>query len=104
MMREHEFEFDTSELRAIGMLTRIVVVPKDALSKNAWIRFELSRRGHNYKTLAKQSGVSYSCIRQAISTHKPLAERVIARAISVDPSVIWPDRYEPKCMEARDGR
>ncbi|AUI65175.1 MULTISPECIES: helix-turn-helix domain-containing protein [Glaesserella] len=71
----------------------------DSLKKSAfdWERadivYVLKKNGWTLRSLAKANNVSYSTLRSALDKSYPKMEGVIARAIGVEPQVIWAERY-----------
>lgn len=57
------------------------------------ITYALRKQGWTLRSLAKESGVSYSTLRSALDKSYPKMENVIASAIGVEPEVIWAERY-----------
>lgn len=57
------------------------------------IVYALRKRGWNLRSLARESGVSYSTLNSAITKSYPKMENVIAAAIGVEPEQIWATRY-----------
>lgn len=57
------------------------------------IMYALRKQGWTLRSLAKESGVSYSTLRSALDKSYPKMENVIASAIGVEPEVIWAERY-----------
>ncbi|MEH8030219.1 helix-turn-helix domain-containing protein [Gallibacterium anatis] len=57
------------------------------------IVYALRKKGWTLRSLAKESGVSYSTLRSALDKSYPKMENVIASAIGVDPEIIWTERY-----------
>lgn len=57
------------------------------------IVYALRKQGWTLRSLAKESGVSYSTLRSALDKSYPKMENVIASAIGVEPEVIWVERY-----------
>jgi lambda repressor-like predicted transcriptional regulator len=86
-------------------------MPADIAHRNAWIKFELARRGLNISKLARTNGFkSHSALSQAMRRSKRQdtggrAARVIARALGMKPKDLWPERYEkkPKKKKATKG-
>jgi len=54
----------------------------------------VKKRGTTLSAIARQAGLSPSTIRNALERPWPKGERLIAEAIGVQPSVIWPSRYQ----------
>lgn len=53
----------------------------------------LRKKGTSLAALSRASGLSSSTLANAISRPWPKGEYLIAEAIGVHPSVIWPSRY-----------
>ncbi|MGP1606451.1 MAG: helix-turn-helix domain-containing protein [Moraxella sp.] len=53
----------------------------------------LKKAGTNLSALSEKNGYSRNNLRNALYRHYPKAERIIARAIGVEPKDIWPSRY-----------
>lgn len=53
----------------------------------------LKKAGTNMSALSEEHGYSRNNLRNALYRPYPKAERIIAQAIGVDPSEIWPSRY-----------
>lgn len=53
----------------------------------------LKKSGTNLSALSVQNGYSRDGLRNALYRPYPKAERIIAKAIGVEPSVIWASRY-----------
>lgn len=54
---------------------------------------ELKKKGTNMSALSQANGYSRNGLRNALYRKYPKAERIIARAIGVQPEQIWPSRY-----------
>lgn len=57
------------------------------------IKCALEKKGTNFEQLARANGIAGSTIRNALRFKYPKAEGIIAKAIGVSPSAIWPSRY-----------
>lgn len=57
------------------------------------IRAALEKSGTNLRTLSVAAGLSKDTLRNALVRPWPKGERLIARAIGVNPETIWPSRY-----------
>ncbi|ORM73817.1 DNA-binding protein [Pantoea wallisii] len=53
----------------------------------------LRKRGTSMAALSRQSGLSSSTLANALSRPWPKGEWLIANALNVHPSEIWPSRY-----------
>lgn len=67
------------------------------IKENDWhpadIIASLRKRGTTLAALSRESGLSTSTLRNALVRPWPKGERLIANAIGVPPSAIWPSRY-----------
>jgi len=53
----------------------------------------LRKRGTTLAAVSRSAGLSSSTLSNALSRSWPKGEKVIAQALNVHPSVIWPSRY-----------
>ncbi|MBU9850160.1 MULTISPECIES: helix-turn-helix transcriptional regulator [Rahnella] len=53
----------------------------------------LRKRGTTLAAVSRSAGLSSSTLSNALSRSWPKGEKVIAQALEVHPSVIWPSRY-----------
>lgn len=60
---------------------------------NKKIIFELHERNVSLKYLSQQAGLSPSTLKNALRVSYPKGEKIIAKAIGVEASEIWPTRY-----------
>ncbi len=58
------------------------------------IQAGLKKRGWSFRKLSSAHGYSPGSIKMALRRPWPRAERIIARAIGVEPWEIWPSRYD----------
>lgn len=70
----------------------------DKETNNAdWHRIDivaaLHKKGISLAQLSVKEGLAASTLRNAMRVKYPKAEKIIADAIGVEPSVIWPSRY-----------
>jgi Ner family transcriptional regulator len=70
-------------------------MPTDPASRWEWIKYQLRIRGTSMAALARQLRVTDRAIRNAKSTPYPRVERSLAKALSLDPAEIWPERWNP---------
>lgn len=54
----------------------------------------LKKAGTNMSALSEANGYSRNGLRNALYRPYPKAEKIIAKAIGVDPKDIWPTRYD----------
>jgi Ner family transcriptional regulator len=64
---------------------------------NDWERvdiiYALKKKGTTLAALSRQSGLNSRTLNNALDRRYPKGEKIIARAIGVDPKTIWPSRY-----------
>ena len=58
----------------------------------------LHKLGWSFRKLSQHHGYSPGTLKHALYRRSPKAERLIAEAIGVSPSVIWPSRYQGKSL------
>ena len=58
------------------------------------IKAALEKAGYSLRQLSLQHGYAPGSLKATLDTPWPRAERIIAEAIGVSPSVIWPSRYD----------
>lgn len=54
---------------------------------------ELKKSGTNMSALSEAHGYSRGALRNALYRPYPKAEKIIAKAIGIEPKDIWPTRY-----------
>ncbi|MEH0300879.1 helix-turn-helix transcriptional regulator [Klebsiella pneumoniae] len=54
---------------------------------------ELRKKGTTLASLSRNSGLNARPLNNALDRRYPKGERIIASAIGVEPSEIWPSRY-----------
>lgn len=64
----------------------------------------LRKKGTSLAALSRASGLSSSTLANALTRPWPKGEHLIAEALGVDPSVIWPERYVGKNGKKVDRR
>lgn len=64
----------------------------------------LRKKGTSLAALSRASGLSSSTLANALMRPWPKGEHLIAEALGVDPSVIWPERYVGKDGKKMDRR
>lgn len=64
----------------------------------------LRKKGTSLAALSRASGLSSSTLANALTRPWPKGEHLIAEALGVDPSVIWPERYVGKDGKKMDRR
>ena len=73
------------------------------MEMNDWHRADvisaLKKRGTNMARLSRENGLGADTLYNALARHWPKGEGIIATAIGVSPSEIWPSRY-PDMKEA----
>lgn len=64
----------------------------------------LRKKGTSLAALSRASGLSSSTLANALTRPWPKGEHLIAEALGVEPSVIWPERYMRKDGKKADRR
>ncbi|RKQ40056.1 helix-turn-helix transcriptional regulator [Enterobacter sp. R1(2018)] len=67
-------------------MNRIDMHPADIIA-------QLKKRNSSLAALSRESGLSSSTLANALSRPWPKGEFLIANALGIDPSEIWPSRY-----------
>ena len=57
------------------------------------IRAELEKKGTSLAQLGIENGLSRTTVRNALDKPYPKGEKIIADALGLEPSDIWPSRY-----------
>ncbi|MDH5638920.1 MAG: helix-turn-helix domain-containing protein [Nitrospinota bacterium] len=57
------------------------------------VKSGLEKRGTNLTVLAKKNGISLQALAGAARKRAPRMQSIIAKALGVHPSIIWPSRY-----------
>lgn len=79
------------------MLKRTDMHPADIIAL-------LRKQGSSLAALSRQSGLSSSTLANALTKPWPKGECLIADAVGIEPSLIWPSRYYDKEGELIDRR
>lgn len=76
----------------------INIDPSYSMTPSDWHRADiiaaLRKSGTTLAALARESGYASSTLQNALDRKWPKGERIIADALGIEPSVIWPTRYE----------
>lgn len=67
-----------------------------------YIRAVLAAKGTTLRELSRRNGMADDTLRNALYTHWPKGERIIAKACGVAPEVIWPSRFQAEVALAPD--
>lgn len=67
---------------------------RDPGKRRAWVLYQLTLRGENLVTIAREWNVSRQCVRQALVKPYPKFERIIAEHLGLTPQQLFPDRYD----------
>lgn len=69
----------------------------EVLNENDWHRAdivaELRKRGLSLRKLSVNAGLGRDTLKNALDRNWPKGEQIIADALNVPPSKIWPSRY-----------
>lgn len=68
-------------------------VPKKTDKRRAWIKYQLELAGYNFAALAREHGLSRTCVLSALRRPYPKMEQIIADKIGLQPEELWPERY-----------
>jgi len=71
-------------------------IPPDPLIRREWIKFQLAIRGYSLAALAREHGVTRQQPQAALTRPYPKWERIISRALDLQPEQLWPERYASK--------
>lgn len=66
---------------------------RDPTQRRAWVIFQLKRRGHSLSSLAREHGVSQAAFSGALSAPNAEIEKVIADAVEVPVTDLFPERF-----------
>ena len=76
---------------------------KKADERRAWILYRLKLAGYNFASLAREYGLSRTCVMSALYKRYPKMERLIAEKLGTTPEALWPERYSP-CLHGSPRR
>lgn len=62
------------------------------------IIYALNKKGTNLSRLSRQAGLNSRTLNNALYRCYPKGEKIIAEAIGITPSEIWPSRYKKTAM------
>ncbi len=65
----------------------------DADRRRAWVVYRVKLRGLSLAHLARQAGVSRSCLYQVFRKPYPRMEQIVANAVGLTPQILFPERY-----------
>ncbi|MCL2726303.1 MAG: helix-turn-helix domain-containing protein [Polyangiaceae bacterium] len=68
------------------------------------IKAAIRMRGTTLAEISRREGLTEDACRQALRRPWPRAEAAIAYCLGLAPSVLWPDRYQPRRRTARAPR
>lgn len=57
------------------------------------IRAALEKRGTNLRKLSREAGLAENTLKNVLDRRWPKGQLIVAKAIGVEPSTIWPSRY-----------
>lgn len=69
-------------------------IPADRDEKRQWIKYQLKIRKLSFAFLAKKNNISRQAFTLAMNKPYPSVEYIIAQALRLEPSSIWPERYK----------
>jgi Ner family transcriptional regulator len=62
--------------------------------RNAWIGFQLKRRGKSFASLARENGFSRSSVAVALYRPSLKMESILANELGISPDQLFPERYQ----------
>ncbi|MFL1552466.1 transcriptional regulator [Pseudomonas sp. D47] len=68
-------------------------IPINPTLRWEWIKYQLRARGTSLAMLARELEVSDTAVKNVKRTAYPRMERAIAKALSLDPIDLWPERW-----------
>lgn len=69
-------------------------IPVNLEEKKNWIKYQLKIRNISFSKLARTNNISKQVFSLALKQPYPTVELIIARALSLEPCDIWPERYK----------
>lgn|SRR5690554_6721331 len=73
-----------------------IPIPEEPSRRREWIKYQLKINGLSIASLAREHGVSRQAVSMALTNSNPRWEFVIAQALGLEPSELWPERYDPE--------
>jgi lambda repressor-like predicted transcriptional regulator len=67
---------------------------RDPDARWAWIKYQLQLQGRSLAQVAHEAGVTRQCIYHAGQMTYPRMEKIIARALGMEPKDLFPERYD----------
>lgn len=71
----------------------IAEIPSDPEKRWEWIKYQLRTNSTSLAKLARELSVSGQALKNVKFTAYPRMERAIAKALSLKPADIWPERW-----------
>lgn len=69
-------------------------IPADPALRWEWIKYQLRTQGTSLAKLSRELGVSGQAVKNVKRIAYPRMERAIAKALGLQPFMIWPERWE----------
>lgn len=73
-----------------------IPIPQEPGRRREWIKYQLKIKGLSIAGLAQKHGVSRQVVSMTLTNSNPRWEFVIAQALDLTPSELWPERYDPE--------
>jgi Ner family transcriptional regulator len=67
---------------------------RDPDARWAWIKYQLQLQGRSLAQVAHEAGVTRQCIYHAGRMTYPRMEKIISRALGLEPKDLFPERYD----------
>lgn len=68
-------------------------IPDDPTLRWEWIKFQLRAKGSSLAVVARSLGLTAQAVKNAKRQPYPRVERAIAKALSLEPIKLWPERW-----------
>lgn len=87
---------DFSQSHSHDFCALSIPVPKEGALRREWVKYQLKIRGRSMASLARENEASRQVVALTLVRSNPRWEAVIAQALGMPPSQIWPERYDPQ--------
>lgn len=74
---------------------------RDPAKRWAWIIYQITLQGRSLAAVAREHGVTRECIYKASRGPYPRMEKLIADALDMTPTQLFPERYGPDGLPNR---
>jgi len=74
---------------------------RDPKKRRDWIIYQVRLQDQSLAQVARDAGVSRQCLYQVFNRQYPRMEKVLADTLSLEPKVLWPERYTSEGLPIR---